>query len=78
MGKEVNAADYSLALKMNMESFIQDFWEEYRNQSTKHNKASERRMRVLLRKFNERVYRPYRDSSLQENESSLDEIMGEE
>lgn len=76
MRKEVNPADYSLRLKEAMDVFISEFREEFKNQSTKQNKTSERRMRILLRQFGERVYKPYKLASLERDESSgLEEII---
>lgn len=54
----------TVALMAEMDSFMQDYFEEIRRQSTKANSASERRMRKLLREFNQRIYVPYRDASL--------------
>jgi hypothetical protein len=76
MGKEVNPTEYSARLNEAMESFISDFREEFKNQSTKQNKTSERRMRILLRQFGDRVYKPYKLASLEkEGMSGLEEIM---
>lgn len=47
-----------------MDAFIADFEEEFRAQSTKTNRSSERRMRKLLRSFPTRVYEQYRDGTL--------------
>lgn len=54
----------TVALMAEMDNFMQDYFEEVRRQSTKANSASERRMRKLLREFNQRIYVPYRDASL--------------
>lgn len=76
MGRK-EPTDYTVDLIANMQEFTDDFWDEVKNQSTRRNKASERRMRVLLGKFNDRVMRPYRTSSLY-GEASLKEVLGEE
>lgn len=70
-------ADYTIELERNMNSFISDFQEEFRNQSRRVNRASERRMRILLREFNDRIYRPYRERSLGRDEVSVREILDE-
>lgn len=64
MNEKREAADYTLELKASMEKFAQEFWEEFRNQANGVNKASERRMRKLLRSFDKEVFRPYLNKSL--------------
>jgi hypothetical protein len=76
MGKEVNPTEYSVNLREAMESFISDFREEFKNQATKQNKTSERRMRILLRQFGERVYKPYKLASLEKDGmTGIDEVV---
>lgn len=77
MAREPNPTEYSIQLRDNFESFANDFWAEFRNQSTKPNRASERRMRVLLRKFSDRVYKPYKQESLEQTQSGLESILKE-
>jgi hypothetical protein len=64
MNETRQAAEYTLELKENMERFSQEFWEEFRNQANGVNKASERRMRKLLRSFDKEVFRAYLNKSL--------------
>jgi L-2-hydroxyglutarate oxidase LhgO len=64
MTNNKQAAEYTLELKENMEKFSQSFWEEFRNQANRVNKASERRMRKLLRSFDKEVFRVYLNKSL--------------
>jgi ribosomal protein L16/L10AE len=64
-------ADYTVNLQMAMREFFNEFSEELEYQSTKINRASERRMRVLLRSFYERVYTPYRDATRQSGKGSV-------
>jgi hypothetical protein len=63
-------ADYTIDVYKAMNDFFREFSEEIEYQSTKVNKASERRMRVLLRSFYERVYTPYRDATRQVDKDS--------
>lgn len=77
MGKATGAPEYSLRLKQNMTEFIKDFNSEFKNQEKKENKASERRMRVLLRQFYDRVYRPYKEESLGHKTIGLEDILQE-
>lgn len=62
MAREV--AQATEELRENFGVFVLDFEDEVRMQATKQNSSSERRMRKLLRAFTERVYIPYRDSTL--------------
>lgn len=78
MGSEKTPTEYTVNLRQNMEDFIREFWEEFRNQENKQNKASDRRMRVLLRQFQDRVYRPYRAESLGKTTVGLDSVLNEE
>lgn len=78
MGKDNEATEYTISLRDNMESFIQDFWDEFKNQETKQNKASDRRMRALLRQFQDRIYKPYRIGSLGKETVGLNSILSEE
>lgn len=78
MGKDEEATEYTIALGENMESFIRDFWNEFRNQKSKQNKASDRRMRALLRQFSDRVYKPYRLGSLGKETVGLNSVLSEE
>lgn len=80
MPREVNPAEYTINLEKNMNEFIDDFWEEFHYQQNKVNRSSERRMRSLLRKFNERVVKPYRIQSLasRDGEESLLDILSQE
>jgi len=78
MGKDQNPTEYTVNLRENMETFIREFWEEFRNQENKQNKASDRRMRALLRQFQDRVYRPYRLESLGKDTVGLDSVLSEE
>lgn len=64
MERDREVAEYTMELKANMERFSQEFWNEFKNQSNFVNKASERRMRKLLRSFDKEVFRPYLNSSL--------------
>jgi hypothetical protein len=64
MNETRQPADYTLELKANMEKFAQEFWEEYKNQANGVNKASERRMRKLLRTFDKEIFRVYLNKSL--------------
>lgn len=57
-------SESTLALRADMDAYLEEFEAEFRRQATKQNSSSERRMRALLRKFAERVYVPYRDSTL--------------
>lgn len=54
----------SVALRENWDRFATAFEDEFKGQATKANKASEARMRKLLRNFAKEVYVPYRDASL--------------
>lgn len=58
------AAPTTHELRELFDAFVADFEEEFRVQSTKTNRSSERRMRKLLRSFPQRVYEPYRDGTL--------------
>lgn len=78
MGKDQSPTEYTVNLRENMETFIREFWEEFRNQESKQNKASDRRMRALLRQFQDRVYRPYRLESLGKDTVGLDSVLSEE
>jgi len=78
MGRDQNPTEYTVNLRENMETFIREFWEEFRNQENKQNKASDRRMRALLRQFQDRVYRPYRLESLGKDTVGLDSVLSEE
>lgn len=78
MGTDQNPTEYTVNLKENMEAFIREFWEEFRNQEKKQNKASDRRMRVLLRQFQDRVDKPYRRGSLGKDTVGLDSVLSEE
>jgi hypothetical protein len=62
MPREISQA--TVALETAVAKFMEDFEGEVRRQRTKTNHSSERRMRKLLRSFQERVYIPYRDSTL--------------
>lgn len=62
MAREVSQTTQEL--RVLMDNFLAEFEEEFRAQSTKTNRSSERRMRKLLRSFPERVYVPYRDGTL--------------
>lgn len=62
MAREVSQTTQEL--RNLMDSFLAEFEEEFRSQSTKTNRSSERRMRKLLRSFPVRVYEPYRDGTL--------------
>lgn len=73
--RENHSAQYTINLRESFEQFVSDFWEEFKHQETKVNKSSERRMRSLLRKFNERVAKPYRAHSLNENDVNLENII---
>lgn len=65
MGKEKQPpADYSFELRQSMESFISAFWEEFKNQEKSLNRASERRMRALLRSFPKEITKQYVAKSL--------------
>lgn len=77
MGKNNVTPEYSLRLRENFASFTRDFNEEFKKQETKENKSSERRMRVLLRSFYERVYRPYKEETLQFKQVGLKDILEE-
>lgn len=62
MSKPVSQATRDL--RDRIDAFGAEFEAEYRKQQTKTNRSSERRMRKLLRSFLQRVYFPYRDSTL--------------
>jgi hypothetical protein len=67
MPREVSQA--TVALEEAVARFMEDFEGEFRKQRTKTNHSSERRMRKLLRSFQERVYVPYRDATLPSRDS---------
>lgn len=78
MSKDRNPADYTLKLEENMHSFLEEFWEEFRKQEQKPNKSSDVRMRKILKSFNERIYKPYKQQSLGKDVVGLDSILGEQ
>jgi hypothetical protein len=73
-----SAEDFVFELKNNMEEFLDDFWKEYKNQSKRKNKSSEKRMRILLSSFKNRVQKPYKSSSLNRENVGIKTILGEE
>jgi hypothetical protein len=73
-----SAEDFVFELKNNMEEFLDDFWKEYKNQSKRKNKSSEKRMRILLSSFKNRVQKPYKNSSLNKENVGIKTIFGEE
>ena len=78
MSKERDPTDYTLKLEENMKAFLEEFWEEFKKQEQKPNKASDVRMRKLLKSFQTKVYTPYKQQSLGKDVVGLDSIMGEE
>ena len=62
MAREV--APSTEELRQLWDEYVAEFEEEFRAQSTKTNRSSERRMRKFLRSFPDRVYVPYRDATL--------------
>jgi len=71
------AEDFVFELRKNMDEFLDDFWKEYKNQHKRKNKSSEKRMRILLSSFKDRVQKPYKSSSLNKDPSGLQTILGE-
>jgi hypothetical protein len=69
--------EFVFELRNNMEEFLEDFWKEYKRQSKIRNKSSEKRMRILLSSFKERVHEPYKKSSLDKESTGLENILGE-
>lgn len=61
-------AQATIDLRERFDAFVAEFEAEFRTQATKENKSSERRMRALLRQFRERVYEPYRDATLRQDD----------
>lgn len=62
MPREISQA--TVSLEESVAEFMEAFEGEVRRQRTKTNHSSERRMRKLLRSFQDRVYIPYRDATL--------------
>lgn len=69
--------EFVFELRNNMEEFLEDFWKEYKRQSKIRNKSSEKRMRILLSSFKDRVQEPYKHSSLDKQSTGLKSILGE-
>lgn len=69
--------DFVFDLKKNIDEFLDEFWKEYTKQTKGKNKSSEKRMRILLSSFKDRIQKPYKLASLSKEYTELHTILGE-
>jgi ferric iron reductase protein FhuF len=69
--------DFVVELNKNMNEFLDEFWKEYKRQSKSKNKSSEKRMRILLSSFKDKIQKPYKAASLNKENVRLNKILGE-